>query len=91
MPTTDLRRHIDQWYADYIIDGVDQALLFELAIAANVLNIKPLLKLATARIATFIKGRSIEEIRQFFKMENDFTPEEESQVQEENEFARKYL
>ena len=59
-------------------------MLFDLALAANYLNIKPLLKLASARIAALIKGKPIEEIRAFFKMENDFTPEEEERVREEN-------
>lgn len=74
MPSTDLTKVVDRWYAEYITVDVDQALLFDLAIAANFLNIKPLLKLTAARIASQIKGKSIQEVRQFFKMTNDFTP-----------------
>ena len=84
LPSNDLTKHVEAWYAEYIIQDVDQALLFDLALAANYLNIKPLLKLASARIAALIKGKPIEEIRAFFKMENDFTPEEEERVREEN-------
>ena len=50
-----------------------------------------MLKLTSARIATQIKGRSIEEIRSFFKISNDFTPEQELNAREENEFARHYF
>ena len=82
---------MDAWYATYIIDGVDQALLFDIVIAANYLDIKPLLRLASARIAALIKGKSIEEIRQFFKMTNDFSPEEEQRIIEENNFAAEYF
>ena len=91
LPSNDLTKHVDAWYATFIIDGVDQALLFDLVIAANYLDIKPLLRLASARIAALIKGKSIEEIRQFFKMTNDFTPEEEQRIIEENNFAAEYF
>ena len=60
-------------------------------LAANYLDIKPLLQLASARIAALIKGKSIEEVRTFFKMTNDFTPEEEARVREENQFAAEYF
>lgn len=48
--------------------------------AANFLNIKPLLDLTCAKIATKIKGKSVEEIRKTFNIVNDFTPEQEAQV-----------
>ena len=91
LPSNDLSRHVDEWYVSFISDGVDQATLFDLALAANYLDIKPLLKLASARIATQIRSKPIEEIRRFFKMTNDFTPEEEAQVREENTFAAQYF
>jgi len=34
-----------------------------------------------------IKGKSPEEIRTMFHIENDFTPEEEAQVRDENKWA----
>ena len=70
---------------------MDQALLFDIVLAANYLDIKPLLKLGSAKIASLIKGKSIEEIRQFFQMDNDFTPEEEQRIREENQFAAEYF
>ena len=42
---------------------MDQALLFDLLIAANYLDIKPLLKLGSAKLASLIKGKTTEEIR----------------------------
>ena len=82
---------MEAWYNTYITDDVDQALLFDIVLAANYLDIKPLLKLGSAKIASLIKGKSIEEIRQFFQMENDFTPEEEANIREENQFAAEYF
>ena len=73
------------WYADYI--NLDQEALFDLILAANYLDIKPLLDLSCAKVASLIKNKSIQEIRRFFSIENDFTPEEEAQIMEENKWA----
>ena len=45
--------------------------------AANYLDIKPLLDLTCAKVASAIKGKTAEEIRKHFSIVNDFTPEEE--------------
>jgi S-phase kinase-associated protein 1 len=66
------------------ITGMDQDLLFEVILAANYLDIKPLLDLSCARVASMIKGKTPEEIRKQFNIINDFTPEEEAQILEEN-------
>ena len=69
---------VDPWYAQYIT--LESEILFELIMAANYLDIKPLLELACAKCASLIKDKSIKEIRQFFNIENDFTPEEEALI-----------
>ncbi len=66
---------------------VDQGTLFELILAANYLNIKPLLDLTCLTVANMIKGKTPEEIRKTFNIENDFTPEEEEEVRRENQWA----
>ena len=48
--------------------------------AANYLNIKPLLDLTCKTVADMIKGKTPEEIRAHFNIQNDFTPEEEEEV-----------
>eukprot|EP01104_Vermistella_antarctica_P003021 TRINITY_DN13196_c0_g1_i1.p1 TRINITY_DN13196_c0_g1~~TRINITY_DN13196_c0_g1_i1.p1 ORF type:complete len:179 (-),score=65.05 TRINITY_DN13196_c0_g1_i1:317-799(-) len=63
---------------------VGQNTLFELIMAANYLDIKPLLDLTCKTVANMIKGKSPEEIRKTFNIKNDFTPEEEEQVRKEN-------
>merc|ERR1711991_898307 len=66
---------------------VDQAVLFELILAANYLDIKPLLDLTCKTVANMIKGKTPEQIRQTFNIKDDFTPEEEEQVRKENEWC----
>lgn len=43
------------------------------------MDIKPLLDLTCAKVASMIKGKTPEEIRKTFNIVNDFTPEEEAQ------------
>jgi S-phase kinase-associated protein 1 len=63
---------------------VDQASLFPIILAANKLDIKPLLDLACKAVADMIKGKTPEEIRAHFDISNDFSPEEEEEVRREN-------
>lgn len=76
----------DEWYVNFIdLDKVDD--IIDIVIAANFLDIDPLTELSCAKIASFIKGKSVEEIRKKFGIENDFTAEEEAQIREENKWA----
>eukprot|EP00501_MAST-03F_sp_TOSAG23-6_P001210 GSMAST32.ASY1.ANO1.1254.1 assembled CDS len=65
----------------------DVELLFELILAANYMDIKSLLDLTCAKVASMIKGKTPEEIRKTFNIVNDFTPEEEAKVREENKWC----
>ncbi|KXS18235.1 Skp1-domain-containing protein, partial [Gonapodya prolifera JEL478] len=76
---------IDDWDADFI--KVDNDQLFELILAANYMDIKPLLDLGCKTVANMIKGKTPEQIREMFNIENDFTPEEEEQIRKENEYV----
>lgn len=76
---------VQNWYADFV--DLEQVLLFELILAANYMDIKPLLDLTCATVASMIKGKSPEDIRATFNITNDFTPEEEAQVREENRWC----
>jgi S-phase kinase-associated protein 1 len=76
---------VQDWYAQYV--DVEQEVLFELILAANYMDIKPLLDLTCATVASMIKGKTPEEIRKTFNIVNDFTPEEEAQVREENKWC----
>jgi len=85
---TDSRRKttdIDEWDQKFM--QVDQEMLFEIILAANYLDIKALLDVGCKTVANMIKGKSPEEIRKTFNIQNDFTPEEEDQIRRENEWA----
>ncbi|KAF5959383.1 hypothetical protein HYC85_000592 [Camellia sinensis] len=65
----------------------DLVVLFKLVSAANYLDVKGLLELICQRIADQIKDLMPEEVRKIFNIKNDFTPEEETTVQNEHEWA----
>ncbi|KAM3399450.1 hypothetical protein ACQJBY_004689 [Aegilops geniculata] len=55
--------------------------------AASYLNIKGLLDLTCQTAADMISGKTPEEIRNFFKIRNDYFPEEEEKICRENQCA----
>merc|ERR1712167_392452 len=67
---------VSEWDANFV--DIEQELLFELILAANYMDIKSLLDLTCAKVASMIKGKTPEEIRKTFNIVNDFTPEEEA-------------
>lgn len=54
--------------------------------AANYLDIKGLLDVTCKTVANMIKGKTPEEIRKTFNIKNDFTEEEEAQVDSSSPF-----
>ncbi|EDQ90844.1 uncharacterized protein MONBRDRAFT_31689 [Monosiga brevicollis MX1] len=72
--------------AEFVRD-MDQGTLFHLILAANFLDIKSLLDLTCKHVASMIKNKGPQEIRDQFNIRNDFTPEEEERVQKENDWT----
>lgn len=83
--SANMREVVSEWDADFV--EVEQEALFELILAANYMDIKPLLDLTCAKVASMMKGKTVEEIRRTFNIVNDFTPEEEEAVRQENKWA----
>lgn len=77
-------KEILPWDKDFC--NVDQTTLFDLILAANYLDIKPLLNLTCKTIAGMISGKTPEEIRKEFNIKNDFSKDEEAQILKENEW-----
>ena len=76
---------IDEWDKNFL--KVDQEMIYEILLAANYLNIRPLLESGCKVVAEMIVGKSPEELRKAFNIVNDFTPEEEAAIRRENEWA----
>ena len=76
---------VDPWDFEFI--NVDLDLIFEIMLASNYMDIKPLLELATSKVASIIKGKTPEEIRKTFNIQKEFTPEEQQQIREENQWC----
>ena len=82
LPSVKLEEIVQQWYCDFV--KIENVMLFKLIAAANYMNIQPLLDLLTLAVSMTIKGKSADEIRKIFSVSNDFSPEDEAQVSEEN-------
>jgi len=67
---------------------VEQGDLFEIMMAAHYLEIDGLIDVCAKKIAGMMKGKSPEELRTMFNIENDFTPQEERQIRREMEAQR---
>ena len=80
---------VGEWDYNFIELDLDDT--FEIILGANYMDIKPLLELASAKVASIIKGKTTEEIRKTFGITNDFTPEEEQQIIEENKWCMENL
>merc|ERR1712020_538361 len=74
-----------EWDLEYL--KIDDGALFELILAANYLDISQLLDLCCKQVTNMIKGKSAEEIRARFNIQNDFTKAEEEQIRKENEWC----
>jgi len=85
LKSSNMNEVVQEWYADFV--NVEQETLFELILAANFMDISPLLELTCATVASMVKGKTPEEIRQHFNIVNDFTEEEEAQIREENKWC----
>jgi len=83
--STVMEEVVQPWYAEYA--NVEQIFLFDLILAANYMNIKPLLDLTCAKVAIMIKGQPPEEIRKIFNITDNSSPNEEAQTREESKWC----
>jgi S-phase kinase-associated protein 1 len=65
----------DEWYLSFMT--LEKEDILDMVRASNYLNLERLFELSCSKVGDIIKAMSIEEIRGFFGIENDFTPEEE--------------
>ena len=89
LPSQNFKECVDEF--DFNFTEIDLDMLFEIILASNYLDIKPLQELASAKVASILKGKTTEEIRRTFNITNEFTPEEEQQIIEENKWCMENL
>lgn len=68
-------------------DGMDSEMLYEVLMASNYLDIKPLTDKGCQVVSNMIRGKTAEEIREILGVEDDFTPEEDAAIREETTYA----
>lgn len=81
LPSANLLDVTDEWDVTFI-NSVDLDTTFDIINGANYMDIKPLLDLSCAKIASLMKGKTAEEIRQMFNIECDLTEEELKEYEE---------
>jgi len=82
LTTDNLGDHVDEFDAAFV--DVDVEVLYELISAANYLDITSMLNLCCSKLASLMKGKKIEEVRQTLRIQNDYAPEVEARIREEN-------
>lgn len=92
LKSNNMAENVSAWDANFI--DLDDTTLYKIVNAANYLMIQPLLDLAyplflslllsfmitCAKIASYIKGKTTEQIRERFNIQNDFSTDEEQRV-----------
>ncbi|XP_021900549.1 SKP1-like protein 13 [Carica papaya] len=83
---TDGEREIEE-YNRAFVEQLSLENLKDMVLAANYLDIKDLLDLLCQSVADGLKDKSVEFVRTFFGIENDYTEEEEAEVWRQNAWA----
>ena len=78
----------EKWDVDFL--GDDDDTILSLLLAANYLDIEPLLDLTSAKIACSLKGTTTENVRKEFKI-TDLNKEEKAQIESDKNYLEQIL
>ena len=81
LPSANMADVCSEWDIKFLSE-LELDSIFDIINAANYLDIKSLLDLSCAKIASEMKGKTAEEIRAKFNIENDLTEEEMKEYEE---------
>ncbi|KAK8623164.1 hypothetical protein V6N13_118055 [Hibiscus sabdariffa] len=70
-----------------LFNSLDNEGMRQMVLAANYLDVKDLLEMMVQAVANKLANKSVEYVRRFFEIENDYTPEEEAELRKQNEWA----
>lgn len=90
LESTEISELVEPWYSDFA-DSLSMETLIGTMLAADFLEILPLLDLTCAILASKIKDKTSEEILDTFGLQNDFAQEEKNQFMNENAWCREKL
>ncbi|MCO5563337.1 hypothetical protein L7F22_016978 [Adiantum nelumboides] len=76
-----------QWDLQFLDSLADEEVLFEVMMVAHYLNILRLEHLTCVRLGERMRGMTPEHARAIFNLASDFTPEEETAIRRQNEWA----
>ena len=80
--SNNLKDIVGEWYANFI--DIEEEFLFSIIMAANYLDIETLVNLGCAKVASMIKGKSPEEIRKIFDID-DSSDKNDNENKNDNE------
>ena len=89
LPDNNFEKHVDKWDYDFI--NLDLETISEIIISANHMDIKPLLELASAKVASIIRVYDKKKIREEFHISNDLKPKEEEELINEETWSMELL
>mmetsp|Transcript_30518 Transcript_30518/g.34688 ORF Transcript_30518/g.34688 Transcript_30518/m.34688 type:complete len:181 (+) Transcript_30518:160-702(+) len=86
LPSNKLEDFLGDWDREFL-EALKEEELTDLINAANFLDVKALIDICCARVAAMFKGKSIDELRAEYNIEEEFTPEVEEQLKKEYPWA----
>ena len=81
LPSSNLSDSIDEWEINFI-NGIELDNLYDLINGANYMGINSLVDLASAKIASLMKDKTVEEMRIMLNTECDLSEEELKKLEE---------
>jgi len=81
LKSSNMKELVDRFDAKFV-DDIDLDTLMKLLLAANYMDIKSLLELICAKVASMMKGKTAPQIRKAFNIREEFTPEEYEEIKE---------
>jgi len=81
LKSTNMKELVDRFDAAFV-DDIDLDMLMRLLLAANYMDVKSLLELICAKVASMMKGKTAPQIRKAFNIREEFTPEEYEEIKE---------
>jgi S-phase kinase-associated protein 1 len=90
LKSSEMKEVTDEWSATFV-DAITLEELVDLTVAANFMEIQPMLDLTCAKIASMCKDKTEEEIFKTFGVTETFTEEEKAKIREENKWIEENI